>query len=79
MSQDGDGRAGRRVSPRMIAGLVVLVIVVVFAAVNSQTVEIDFVGTSVDLPLVLVILAAFLLGALADRLLIVIRRRRQRH
>jgi len=63
----------------MIAGLVVLVIVVVFAAVNSQTVEIDFVGTSVDLPLVLVILAAFLLGALADRLLIVIRRRRQRH
>ncbi len=79
MSENGDGRPGRRVSPRMIAGLVVLVIVVVFAVVNSQTVSIDFVGTSVDLPLVIVILAAFLLGALADRLLIVIRRRRQRH
>jgi uncharacterized integral membrane protein len=62
----------------MVAGIVLLVIVVVFAAVNSQTVEIDFVFTSIDLPLVLVILAAALLGALVGRLLTVIRRRRQR-
>jgi len=78
MSDEGDGRSGRSVSPRMVAGIVLLVIVVVFAAVNSQTVEIDFLFTSIDLPLVLVILAAALLGALVDRLLTVIRRRRQR-
>ena len=69
----------RQVNPRLVVALVGLALVIIFAAVNAQNVKVDFVVDSFEVPLVIVILGAVVLGGVIDRLLIVQRRRRARH
>ena len=47
-----------------VVALVLTVVVIVFAAVNSQTVKVDWIFTTTKSPLILVIVVAGLLGAL---------------
>jgi uncharacterized integral membrane protein len=62
--------AGKNRSPlpakenrRLIAGLVVGAVVAVFAAVNASDVEVDWLATTTQTPLIVVIAVAFALGA----------------
>ena len=57
----GENKPG--VSPRVIAALVLLVVVVVFAAINTQQVRVHWAVTTTRAPLVLVIVVSGLIGA----------------
>ena len=50
---------------RLIVSLLIVILVVVFALKNTQSVLLDFVFTRVQIPLVLVILVCLLLGVIA--------------
>ncbi len=69
---------GPRANARLVIALVGVLLIVVFAAVNAQSVTVDFVVASFSLPLVIVIVAAALLGGVIDRLMVATRRRRAR-
>ncbi len=53
---------------RMIASIVLVVIVVVFALINLQPVEVSFLIFKIDLPLFLVLVVTGAIGLLAGML-----------
>lgn len=55
-------KADRKERNRRIAALVVGVIIVVFAIVNTDKVKVDWIVTSSSTPLIIVIAVSFLLG-----------------
>jgi uncharacterized integral membrane protein len=59
-----------------VAGLAVILLIA-FVLDNSQTVKVGFVFFNTQLSLIWVLLIAALLGAGADRLFILVRRRRK--
>jgi uncharacterized integral membrane protein len=81
-SQGSQGKApGRKREPREIARIVVavagLILLVAFVLDNSQTVKVGFVFFSAQLSLIWVLLIAAVLGALVDRLVILLGQRRR--
>jgi uncharacterized integral membrane protein len=77
----GQNAPGKK-SPREIARLVVfalgLVLLIAFVLANSHQVEVGFVVTTTRLSLIWVLLIAAVLGALVDRLVILLRQRRRK-
>lgn len=69
--------AERRDRGRLIAAGIVGAIIAVFAVVNLDQVKVHWVITTGQTPLIIVIAAAFVLGMVADRLVIRARRKRQ--
>ena len=63
---------------RWIAAAAVVLVLVVFAILNRHRDRIDFIIFKRDSRLIYIILGSALLGAIADRLLIVRRRRSRR-
>jgi uncharacterized integral membrane protein len=63
---------------RLIALGVVGAVIVVFAVINLDSVEVHWLVTSGSAPLIVVIVLAFLLGVGADRLLVVRAKRRSK-
>jgi uncharacterized integral membrane protein len=61
----------RRDRARMIALGVIGAVIVVFAVINLNSVEVHWLVTSGSAPLIVVIVLAFLLGVGADRLLVI--------
>jgi len=70
------GSLGRTLSSVLL--VVVTVVLVLFVLFNTQTVRVSLVFGVVDLPLVLALLAAAVLGALIVALLSIRARRRER-
>jgi uncharacterized integral membrane protein len=66
----------RRERARMIALGLIGAILVVFAVINVNSVEVHWLVTSGRAPLIVVIVLAFLLGFGADRLLVIRARRK---
>lgn len=66
----------RRERARLVALGLIGAILVVFAVINLNSVEVHWLVTSGSAPLIVVILLAFLLGFGADRLLVVRARRK---
>jgi lipopolysaccharide assembly protein A len=56
---------------RWVVGAVIAILLVVFALMNRQGVEIDYVFFSRESPLVWVIIVSALVGAAIDRLLVI--------
>jgi uncharacterized integral membrane protein len=69
---------GQETNWKLWAGLVVLIILVVFVVQNSQKVEVDFLFTTTSTPLIFALLIAALLGAVVAWLLPLVRRGRHR-
>lgn len=67
----------RRFGPRQILALVILVVLVVFVAANTQKVKVHFLVTTVHAPLYQVLAAMAVIGALIV-LLVQFRRRHHR-
>ena len=63
---------------RLVAAGVGLVVLVAFVLDNSQTVKVGFVFFSTQLSLIWVLLIAAVLGAVVDRLVILLRQRRKK-
>ena len=61
---------------RLVAGLVIGAVVAAFAVVNRDDVGVDWLVTTSQTPLIVVIALAFLLGALAGWLASAVHRRR---
>ncbi|HEY5097290.1 MAG TPA: LapA family protein [Acidimicrobiales bacterium] len=82
----GSGSAGRSVEKkrdtrevaRLVAAGVGLILLVAFVLDNSQTVKVGFVVFSTKLSLIWVLLIAAVLGAVVDRLVILLRQRRKK-
>jgi uncharacterized integral membrane protein len=74
--------APRKQSPRDIARMVIfalgLVLLIAFVLANSHQVDVGFVVTTTRLSLIWVLLIAAVLGALVDRLVILLRQRRKK-
>jgi uncharacterized integral membrane protein len=66
----------RRERTRLIALGVIGAIIVVFAVINLNSVKVHWLVTTDQAPLILVIVLAFLLGCVADRLLVIRAKRR---
>ena len=49
---------------RTVVALLIAVLLIAFAVANSQKVEVDFLVTTADVPLVIVVVISVLLGAL---------------
>lgn len=62
-------KADRKERNRRIAALVVGVLIVVFALVNTDKVKVDWIVTSSSTPLIVVIAVSFLLGLAGGYLL----------
>jgi uncharacterized integral membrane protein len=82
MSSHGSGRSpGQKRETREVVRIVVaavaVILLVAFVLDNSQTVKVGFVFFNAQLSLIWVLLIAALLGAGADRLVILVRRRRR--
>jgi uncharacterized integral membrane protein len=63
---------------KLWAGIVALIILVVFVVQNSQEVEVDFLFTTTTTPLIFALLVAAVLGAVVVWLLPRVRRGRRR-
>ena len=82
----GAGSAGRsaekkretREVVRLVAAGIGLIVLVAFVLDNSQTVKVGFVFFSTELSLIWVLLIAAVLGAVVDRLVILLRQRRKK-
>jgi uncharacterized integral membrane protein len=72
-----DSGPSRRDNTRLILVAVIGAVMLVFALINLNTVQVHWLFATNHAPLILVIVLAFLLGAAADRLL-VIRKGRKR-
>ena len=68
----------RRHQRRLIAAGLIGGLVVVFAVINLNEVKVHWLIATGQTPLIVVIVLAFLLGILADRLLLVRRKRKRR-
>jgi uncharacterized integral membrane protein len=82
-SQGSSGRPpGRKRETREIVRIAVaavgLILLVAFVLDNSQTVKVGFVFFSAHISLIWVLLIAAVLGALVDRLVILVRQRRKK-
>ena len=62
-------KADRKERNRRIAALVVGVLIVVFAVVNTDKVKVDWIVTSSSTPLIIVIAVSFVLGLAGGYLL----------
>jgi uncharacterized integral membrane protein len=51
-------------NPKFIVGVIAVVLLVIFVAQNAQRVEVDFLFTTTDTPLVVALVIAGALGAL---------------
>lgn len=60
---EGGARRDHRVSPRLVAAAVLGGLLILFAALNSQSVRIHWLFTTTQVPLILVIVACGLIGA----------------
>jgi uncharacterized integral membrane protein len=83
LDQDPTGRAPRkkrdnREIVRIVVALVGLALLIAFVLDNSQTVKVGFVFFSTRISLIWVLLIAALLGALVDRLVILLGQRRKK-
>jgi len=78
VSRPARTEAERRHRQRLIAAAVVGVLVAVFALINLNDVKVHWLISTGEIPLIVVIVLAFLLGVLADRLLLVRAKRKQR-
>jgi uncharacterized integral membrane protein len=65
----GPSKADRKERNRRIAALVVGVLIVVFAVVNTDKVKVSWIVTSTTTPLIVVIVVSFLLGLAGGYLL----------
>ncbi len=79
----GSGRAPRkkrenREIVRLVVAGVGLVLLIAFVLDNSQTVKVGFIFFSTRISLIWVLLIAAVLGALVDRLVILLRQRRKK-
>jgi uncharacterized integral membrane protein len=63
---------------RIVGAAVALILLVAFVLDNSKTVKVGFVFFSTRISLIWVLLIAAILGALVDRLVILLRRRRKK-
>ena len=70
-------RSNRELARIVVAALVGLALLVAFVLDNSQTVKVGFVFFSTRLSLIWVLIIAAVLGAAADRLVILLRARRR--
>jgi uncharacterized integral membrane protein len=61
--RDRAAKPDRRFEAKTLAALVLAGLLIAFAVANSQEVQVDFLVTSADVPLVVVILLSVLLGA----------------
>ena len=61
-----------------MAAVVALVLLIAFVLGNSQTVRVDFVFFNTNVSLIWVLLIAAVLGALVDRLVILLGQRRRK-
>ncbi|HHX07452.1 MAG TPA: DUF1049 domain-containing protein [Erysipelothrix sp.] len=59
---------------KIIVGAILLVLLGVFAFINRTVVKVNFLFTTIDLPLILVILASFVVGALVSLLIYTFRK-----
>ena len=71
--------ADRRRQQRLIAAGVIGALVVVFAVINLNDVKVHWLIATGQTPLIVVIVLAFLLGIVADRLLLARARRKREH
>jgi uncharacterized integral membrane protein len=69
---------GRRERARLAAAAVVAALVTAFAVLNVSDVKVNWLIATAQTPLILVIVVAFGLGVVVDRLLVVRARRRRR-
>ncbi|MGC8462774.1 MAG: lipopolysaccharide assembly protein LapA domain-containing protein [Acidimicrobiales bacterium] len=67
----------RRDLTRLVVGLVLVAALVAFVLDNSQAVSVSFVFTTTTVPLIWVLLATAALGAVADRVAMVVRSRQR--
>ncbi len=58
----------KTINPQIVISFIVLFIFAVFAIINTQEVSINFLFTDVTIPLIIVILGSFILGALTTAL-----------
>lgn len=82
-SPEGAGRTPRRKrdrrdTTRIVVTVVALALLVAFVLDNSNTVKVGFVFFSTQLSLIWVLLIAAFLGALVDRLVILLGQRRRK-
>jgi uncharacterized integral membrane protein len=73
----GNKRENKEIVRLAVAGIA-LVLLIAFVLDNSQTVKVGFVFFSTRISLIWVLLIAALLGALVDRLVILLRQRRKK-
>jgi uncharacterized integral membrane protein len=69
MEAPAANKADRKERNRRIAALIVGVIIVVFAVVNTDKVKVDWIVTSSSTPLIIVIAVSFVLGLAGGYLL----------
>jgi uncharacterized integral membrane protein len=67
----------RRDAVRLVGGLVLVAVLVAFVVDNSRSVRVGFLVTDRQVPLIWVLIVTALLGAVADRLLRAVWRRRR--
>lgn len=82
-SPDATGRSprkkrDRKETVRLVVALVALALLVAFVLDNSSTVKVGFVFFSAHVSLIWVLLIAAFLGALVDRLVILLAKRRRK-
>ena len=63
---------------RIVVAVVVLALLIGFVLDNSQTVRVGFVFFNANVSLIWVLLIAAFLGALVDRLVVILRQRQKR-
>jgi uncharacterized integral membrane protein len=59
---EGSGRQPRRFTSREVAGIVLLVLVLIFALANLEQIKVDFIVTDVTVPLFFVIAVPTIFG-----------------
>jgi uncharacterized integral membrane protein len=76
--QGAPPKRSRREIARMVFFALGLVLLIAFVLANSHQVDVGFVVTTTRLSLIWVLLIAAVLGALVDRLVILLRQRRKK-
>ena len=76
-ARSGD-KPGKAANARVIAAVILVALAVVFALLNLEKVEVDWLIGSWETPLIVVIVVSMLLGAGIDRLLMRRARKRKR-